>query len=465
MSSENRDRRNRTIKSAVLTSLLSKFGTLALRIISIPIAIHVLGMEQFGVYATILVAVQMMDVFHLGIGPALTQKLSKASLENDQAKEARLFSTSMIISSAITFLIALILIVAVCTIPITDLFGDKYASYSETMRRSCLIGIGIIAVELVCLVAERARDGYMETRYTNLWGAGGNFLAAALLLIGIWKFPTTEFLVLAINGSVVLAKFGNMVHMMVQRPYLLPRFRTFSQSMVKMLMSGALIFTIVYGSSGIMEYNIIGYLVGRFLGPEQAANYSILISLHVMMTGIIYMLTVPIWPAIIDAYERRELDWVIHTAKRLRLTAFAFGATVLTGMSFFGLWAIKIWIGEGFSLEQGALIAFGSYFTLHLWRHVNQILCLGLSRENAVAKIVLAETFTTFTVSIYLLKQGYSIPHILAAFSVIIVCFSGWLYPLIYRNTLESTTENPQPTEPEPHEVPGHPSPVKLATR
>ena len=188
MSAE-KNHRNRSIKTAVLTSILSKFGTLMLRIISIPVAIRVLGMEQFGVYATILVAVQMMVVLHVGIGPALTQKLSKASLENDKEKEARLFSTSMIISFVFTFVIALVLWLAVWNVPVAELFGDKYGPFAESMRRACLIGIVIIGVELVCLVAERARDGYMETRYTNSWGAGGNFLAAAMFADWSMEIP------------------------------------------------------------------------------------------------------------------------------------------------------------------------------------------------------------------------------------------------------------------------------------
>lgn len=442
MSAENAAHRDRTIKSAVLTSLLSKFGTLFLRIISIPIAIRVLGMEEFGVYATILVIVQMMDVLHVGIGPALTQKLSKAVLENDKEKEASLFGTSMIISGAITAVIALCLWLAVWYIPVTDLFGDKYAPFAESMRNACLIGILIIAVELVCLVAERARDGYMETRYTNSWGAGGNFLAAAMLLIGVWKFPTIEFLVLAVNGSVVLAKFGNMVQMMVQRPYLIPRPKTFRPDMVKMLMSGALIFTIVYGTTGITEYNIIGYMVGRFLGPEQAANYSVLVTIHVMMTGVISMLTIPMWPAVIDAWERKDFVWIAKAKTRLRFIATIFGGATILGMALLGAWVVNLWIGDEFSLGRGSMTIFGCYFALHLWRHVNQILCLGLSRENAVAKVVIAETLVSFTVALILLKNGFTIPHVIGAICVSILCFSGWLYPLIFRKTYHTGESN-----------------------
>ena len=44
----------------MITSLISKFGTIILRLVSIPIALRLLGIDQFGVYAAITMAVAMI---------------------------------------------------------------------------------------------------------------------------------------------------------------------------------------------------------------------------------------------------------------------------------------------------------------------------------------------------------------------------------------------------------------------
>lgn len=90
---EQSENRNRSIRQAVVTSLFSKFGTVILRLVSIPVAIRVLGMEEFGVYATIMVIVSMIDALHVGIGPALTREISKAVAQGNREKERGVFST------------------------------------------------------------------------------------------------------------------------------------------------------------------------------------------------------------------------------------------------------------------------------------------------------------------------------------------------------------------------------------
>lgn len=428
--------RNKSIKSAIVTALMSKVGTMLLRLISIPIAINVLSKDLYGVYATVLIVVQMMDVLHIGIGPSLTQKLSKAQLENDKDKEARLFSTSLLMSAFFTLVIAAIAWIVVANVPIVQLFGESYAIHAETMKRICYIAIALIAIELIAFVGERARDGYMETSYTNSWGAAGNFAAAVLLIVGMKFFPTVEFLILAVNGSVVVAKVGNMVQMLIQRPYLIPKLKTFSTQLIKPLLAGAGVFTIVYALSAVTEYNAVAYFVARFLGPGEAANYSILVTCHLSLSGMLAMITVPLWPAVIDAWERKDFDWIKRTSKKMKLMTSAYGAAAFIGMVLLGEWAFKLWIGEEFNLGHTAVSFFGLYFALHIWRNVNAIFCLGMDRQKTVMWIVLAESLVTVIVSYLLLASGKTIAEVMIGLCVVLAAFSGWMYLVLYRCTM-----------------------------
>lgn len=428
--------RNKSIKGAIITALMSKVGTMLLRLISIPVAISVLDKELFGVYATVLIVVQMMDVMHVGIGPSLTQKLSKAQLENNKHKEAQLFSTSLIISALCTIVVAMVLWIVVANVPIANLFGENYAAHAATMKRVCFIAIALITIEMIAFIAERARDGYMETRFTNSWGAGGNLLAGVALVVGIKIFPTVEFLILAVNGSVILAKVGNMVQMLWQRPYLLPKRNTFSKKLIKPLLAGAGVFTIVYGFSAVAEYNSVTYFIGRFLGPGEAANWSILVTCHMSLTGMLGMVTLPLWPAIIDAWERGDFTWIKQSAKKMRLMVVAYGLATFFGMMVLGVWAMKLWIGKQFDLDQVALTFFGLYFALHVWRGINQIFCLGMDLQKPVMWIVLTEAFTSMGVAFLLLRAGMGITEILIALCVCLAVFSGWMYPLLYKRAM-----------------------------
>ena len=210
--------RDRSLRLAVMTSLISKVGTIVLRLVSIPIAVHLLGMELFGVYAAITMAVGLIDMLHIGIGPALTKALSIAIARNDRETEKTVFGTSILLSIGLTFFAAVAAITLLLKVPIPTLFGAEFASVSDTMFNAALLGLLIIQIEMICIPFEMGRDGYQETRYTNAWGAAGNIVVALNLLIGIGFFATIEFLLIAVNGSSALAKVCNTCHILHQRP-------------------------------------------------------------------------------------------------------------------------------------------------------------------------------------------------------------------------------------------------------
>jgi O-antigen/teichoic acid export membrane protein len=434
------DSRNRAIRLAVLTSILSKFGTMLLRLISIPIAIRVLGMEEFGVYATITMVVGMIDMMHVGIGPALTQGIAKALANNDRNREQGVFATAVLLSAGLTVAAAVVLAVLVVAVPVSTLFGEAFAPFADSMRRACGIAIVIVVIEMICIVVERARDGYLETRFNNAWGAAGNFVGAIGLFIGVRYFPTIEFLLLAINGSVALAKLANTTHLLIARPYLWPRFQRFRRALVRPLLFDGARFSVTYLLSALVEYNAIAYLIGRLSGPHSVGLYNIMITVHFSATGIVQMITIPLWPAIVDAHSRGDTAWIRKSSRRIRILGPAFGLAATIGMVALGPWAFPLWVGEEFTLSRPALAAFGAYFTLHLWRHVNQVLLLGLGDVGFAVRVVVAESLTVLAVVAFALANGIGLFGVYSAIAVCLACITAWIYPLRFRRQMAGLT-------------------------
>ncbi len=429
--------RNRSIRLAVLTSILSKFGTVLLRLVSIPVAIRVLGMEEFGVYAAITMVVATIDMMHIGIGPALTQGIARALAKNDREREKGVFATALLLSTGLTLAAALVLAVLVASLPIQTLFGEDFAPFADSMRRAANIAILIVGVEVICVVMERARDGYQETRYNNTWGAAGNFLGAAALIVGIKFFPTVEFLVIALNGSLALAKLGNSIHLLVQRSYLWPRFSRFRRAMVKPLLFDGARFSVTYLLSAAVEYTAIAYLIGRIYGPNMVGLYNIMITVHFSATGIIQMISTPLWPAIVDAHSRGDVAWIRGAARRIRLAGPAFGIAALGGMVVLGPWLFPLWIGEQFAMGRPVFAVFGAYFTLHLWRHVHQVLLLGIGEVSFAVRVVVVESLTVLIAVAWALTQGAGLFGVYAVMAACLAVISAWVYPLRFGRSMK----------------------------
>ncbi|HQW29787.1 MAG TPA: hypothetical protein PK529_11415, partial [Verrucomicrobiales bacterium] len=306
--------------------------------------------------------------------------------------------------------------------------------------RAALVGLFIIQIEMTCIPFEMARDGYQETRFSNAWGAAGNVAGALTLVIGIWFFPTIEFLLIAVNGSIALAKLGNTCHLLIGRPYLFPRFSLFRKKLVPLLARDGIRFSITYILAAAVEYNLMAFLIGRHVGPEAVGIYNVMITVHFSLTGLVVMFTKPYWPALMDAFERQDTSWITTTSNRLRLGGLLFALLSGIGLVALGPVILPLWAGEefyttageSFKMDRFALICFGAYFTAHIWRHINQILALGIGWISPVARVVVAEAAFLILMTGYALYQDASVSTIYLVMAGSITLFSGWLFPLFF---------------------------------
>ncbi|MEO0415403.1 MAG: hypothetical protein AAF226_10685, partial [Verrucomicrobiota bacterium] len=98
---------------------------------------------------------------------------------------------------------------------------------------------------------------------------------------------------------------------------------------------------------------------------------------------------------------------------------------------------INLWVGDSFGLSKLAVALFGVYFAMSVWRHVNQVLALGLNNNGRVALVVLAEFLAVVGLGYVIFRSGNSAEHVYAMISVVILITSAWMFPLIYARSMK----------------------------
>lgn len=426
-------KREKAVRWAVASSLFSKFGTALLQLLSIPVALRVLGKEEFGIYSTVAIAISMVILLQVGLGPALTHGISRAFSKESKDDERAYYSTALGLIIGFALLAAGILSVVLLGVPIVDLFGEKYAAYESTLRSALWLGMVIILLQFVLSHTEKTREGYLETWINNLWGAGGNVLATILVGIGILFFPSVHFLILAIYGPNVLAKIGNTIHLWRQRPHLRPRLRDFRGSIVRPLLTDGLAFSLAFSMAGFVEFNAGALLLGRTEGPASVAIYNILINLDTLMIGVVLMFTTPTWPAIVDALSRRDLGWIRRTAFRLRAAGLGYGLLVGLGLTFIGPFFIPIWLGPEVFIAQSTLFAFAVYFAIAIWNHVHHTLLIGIGRVKTSAAFQVVESLIILALLFPILRTGGGLEAMLWMMAAVKASITGIAYPVLFR--------------------------------
>lgn len=428
-SSAETTRRDRSIRLAVVTSFVSKFGTILLQLLSIPIAIKVLGRAEFGLYTTVNLTLATISLLQVGVGPALTHGLTQARAEGDEVKQRELGSSAFFLMTGIALLAGVSLAILLLTVPVSSLFGEGYAGKESALRPALWTGLGLFMMLFVLNLTERVREGHLEIAANNLWGAAGNVMAATFVAAGVWFVPQVWFLVIAVHGAMVLSKLCNTVTLWKKHPLMRPAFKSFRAGTARHLFGDGIAFSTCCLVTGVIEYNFCGWLVGRSGGPSAVALYGVFITLTIMQLGFVVMLSTPTWPAVAEALARNDKPWARKAAKRLYLYGSGFAICSVTGLVVLGPLLLPIWLGHEFAnIGRGVLACYGLYFIAHVWRHLNHALMIGTGQVGKLVRIQLIESALVATLGALALHQG-GIPAMLATMGIVILALTGSFLP------------------------------------
>ncbi|WP_193212020.1 lipopolysaccharide biosynthesis protein [Luteolibacter marinus] len=422
-------RRDRSIKLAVVTSLVSKAGTALLQLYSIPVAMRVLGREEFGLYATVNFTLATVALLEVGIGPALVHGLSSARAKGQGEEARRLSSSAFFLVAGMALVAGLLLSLVLARVPLPMIFGADYAGKEAIMRPALWTGLALFLLLFVLNLTDRMREGLLETSRNNLWGAGGNLVAAGAVGIGVWFIPEVWFLVLAVHGSLVLAKLGNTISLWREHPETRPSWTRFRPEVARFLVSDGIAFSSCTLVTGVVEYNLCGWMVGRSGGPSATALYGVLVSITVLQLGFVMMVSTPTWPAVAEALARGDLPWARRAARKLYAFGGAVSLVAIGGLVLLGPWVFGWWLGGDFAQTPRVTFAcYGFYFAAHVWRHVNHVLMFGTGQVGKLARVQFAESALVAMVAIVALNTG-GVGAMLAAMGAVILSITGVILP------------------------------------
>ncbi|MES2660589.1 MAG: lipopolysaccharide biosynthesis protein [Verrucomicrobiota bacterium] len=426
---ESGHRRNRSIRLAVGTSFISKLSTILLQLVSIPIAIHVLGRVEFGIYTTVNLTLSTMVLLEVGIGPALTHGMSQAVSTGDETRQRELGSTAFFLVVAISAFAGIILATVLLTVPLPTLFGSQYIGKESALRPAMWTGLGVFVMLFVVNLTERLREGHLEVAANNLWGAAGNLMAAAVVGAGIWFVPQVWFLVVAVYGAMLVAKLCNTATLWRKHPLSIPSWKYVRPAMAKHLFSDGIAFSTCCVVTGVVEYNFCGWMIGRTGGPGDVGLFGIFITLTIMQLGFVVMLSTPTWPAVAEALARGDHAWARKAAKRLYLFGGGFAVCSAIGLTLVGPWVLPLWLGKEFAGTGRILLAcYGLYFIGHVWRHLNHAMIIGTGQVGKLLRIQLIESASVAILAAIALEYS-GIPAMFATMGIVILALTGTFLP------------------------------------
>lgn len=347
--------RYRRVALTAAGSVVSKGVTILTGLISVPLTVHYLGVERYGLWMTISSSVALLSFADLGLGNGLLNAISKA--DGEDSKEA----AAVAISSAFFMLLGVSVSLLACFLLISPyvIWGRIFNVTSDLAVRESGPAVAILVltflVNMPLGIIQRIQMGYQEGYITQLWLSVGSILGLIGVLLAIYLKAGLPWLVFAISVGPLASTCINGVQLFSCRTHLLPKWSSFNLSDSKKLIAVGVVFFLLqlFAFIGNSADNIV---IAQVLGASAVASYAVTKKLFVAVQVGQFIIR-PLWPAFGEAMARKDYGWARATLKKTLKYSLLVGGAVSLPLAIFGKQIIRLWVGESVVPSYALLVA------------------------------------------------------------------------------------------------------------
>lgn len=351
------DRRNKIIKTA-WSGLVARIVTIAISLVMVPLAVHYLGKEQYGLWVAVSSLVGMLGFMDGGAGNAVINLVAHASgTKNDDL--VKIVSTSFFSLMALALTGFLLFLLAFPFVSWSKLLGvTESMSQSDLNRVVIIVGLFFFVSMFTTLVGKIQR-GLQEGNLDNFWSGVGAVLSLLFVYVAIQKDAgLVGFIIAFLAGSMLAYLASNIHYLFICRIDLRPQLGKMDSAIAKNLFAvGGMFF--VLQISGAIQSQADNVIIANMLGAEAVTNYAICMKLFLMVPMLFNLLLTPLWPAYREAFASGDMQWV----KRIFLKSMRWALLVSIPSAFalavVGGKIIELWVGHEAVPPTGLLIGCG----------------------------------------------------------------------------------------------------------
>lgn len=379
--------RYRRVGLGAAASAAARIVSIMTSLVSIPLTLHYLGVERYGLWLTISSLIAMLGFADLGLNNGLITAIADAHGRGDEDAARECVSSAFLMLMCIAAILSTVFFTAYPFVDWARIFNVSSAAAAREAGPAMAVFTIAFLVNIPLGLAQRVHIGYQETFASSAWQAVGSLLGLVGVLLAITFKAGLPWLVAAMAGAPALAALLNNVSVFfVRHPSLRPRLRYASLRVGRGLATTGMLYLMLQ-LVGALAFQADTLVVAHFLGTKQVPQYAVPMRLFMLVPTLLSFVLDPLWPAYGEAIARREVAWVRRTFARTTALTLLVTVPAAIVLTLLGTQIIHLWVGPSITPPVLLLVGFG------LWIVVN-----GLSGSIAMllnaARIVRFQAFS-----------------------------------------------------------------------
>jgi O-antigen/teichoic acid export membrane protein len=427
--------RSARFKWSLFTSFLTKPLAVALPAVTVPLFLHYLGPEEYGVYETVVSLAAWLGLTNLGLGLGLMNRLTDCFVAEDRTTAQRYTSTLFVTTAVLLVLFGVLLLAAVPFIPWGALFHTDVQLSQWSLVG--LMGLTVVISLLTVFTGNLSPiySAFQELTRYNLWDGVGKVLSLVACFLVVKTPLGLAGVVCAATGVPALVRLVNMGHLFLfEKPWLRPRLALFDRQMLRPIATEGFCFFLLQ-MAGVAVFNSDKVVLSAFLGSSAVTDYAIAGRVFLLAYGVSMLLLTPLWPAYGEALRRGDLAWI---QRNLR-TSLWITCGVMAALGGLLLWQgealLGLWVGPQTKLSANLVLGMCAAFVLRAWVDCRSVVLNAAGYLRAPLYFWGAQAVLHVGLSVVLVRASGLMGLVWAApISALLTTF--WGYPVMIRRFL-----------------------------
>ena len=340
-----RERRRRVVLSA-LASAIAKVVSVVTLLISVPLTLHYLGAERYGMWMVISSLIAMLSFADLGMGNGLLNSIAYAHGQDDLLAIRRFISSGFMILTIVAILILICLTAVYPWVTWSKVFNANSALARTEAGPAIATFIVFFAVNIPLGVVARVQAGLQQAFRASLWQCVGSIFALMSMLVVIYVEAGLPWLVVSAFGAQGIAAACNTIQYFGRsRKDLSPRFADVSGMAIKHVARTGVLFLILQVVAAV-AYSSDNLVIAQVLGASAVTEYAIPEKLFSLIAMALAIMLAPLWPAYGEALARGDVRWVRGAFWRSLLIALGVASALALILVFAAPRLISMWLGH-----------------------------------------------------------------------------------------------------------------------
>lgn len=324
-------------------------------LITMPLVLHSLGVERFGVWVTLSSLMALSALGDLGIGNGLINAISTAHGTDDRISARIYVSSAFFMALAFSCVLFAVFAVLDFVVPWPTLFHLSSPAAIAEVGPAVKVIMACVVFNIPLGVLLKVRTGYQEVHIMTLWGMLGIIAAVPTVVALAWvKAPLPWFVFADAGVPLVIMTCNAACLFLIDRPWLRPALSSVRLQAMRGLLSLGLLFLVLH-VTGMLAFSFDNLLAIAICGPEAAGLYAIAIKLFGPCRLIAGTLLGPLWPAYGEAVARGDIAWARRALAVSIIAAEVFVVPLSLVSLFFGSSLASFWFQRPISLSFGLL--------------------------------------------------------------------------------------------------------------